>query len=155
MKRLNNVIRDHDSIQAVVLNIDFNSNEYTTDIASLSVTFQALAIQAAYVYADIIDLNLMIYLECHKTRTQADDSTEVQRMNSVFAATRSINKSLIIDSIKNNINYSKSAADNFALLKIVLFIENDIISDNSTFINFNSKIDFVENKVKVFKNAIS
>jgi len=57
--------------------------------------------------------------------------------------------------IKNNIDYSKSAADNFALLKIMLFIENDIISDNLTFINFNSKIDFVENKVKVFKNAIS
>ena len=138
-----------------MLDTVFNSNERTTDIASSSATFQALAIRAAYARADIIDLNLTIYLKCHETKTQADDSTEVQKMSSVFAATRSINKSLIIDSIKSNIDHSESAADNFALLKIVLFIENDIISGNSTFINLNSKIDFVENKVKVFRNAIS
>jgi len=155
VKRLNDVIRDHDSIRAVVLDTAFNSNERTTDIASLSVTFQALAIRAAYACAGIIDLNLTIYLECHETKTQAGDSTEVQRVSSVFAATRSTNKSLIIGSIKSNIDHSESAADNFALLKIVLFIENDIISGNSTFINLNPKIDFVENKVKAFRNAIS
>jgi len=155
VKRLNDVIQDHDLIRAVVLDTVFNSNECTIDIASSSITSQALAIRAVYACADIIDLNLTIYLECHETKTQADDSTEVQRVSSVFAATRSINKSLIIDSIKSNINHSESAADNFALLKIVLFIENDIISGNLTFINLNSKIDFVENKVKVFRNAIS
>jgi len=155
VKRLNDVIRDHDSIRAVVLDTASNSNERTAGIASSSVTSQALAIRAAYARADIIDLNLMIYLECHETKTQAGDSIKVQKMSSVFAATRSTNKSLIIDSIKSNIDHSESAADNFALLKIVLFIENDIIPGNSTFINLNSKIDFVENKVKAFRNAIS
>lgn len=97
----------------------------------------------------------MIYLECHETETLADNLTEVQKVSSVFAAMHSVNKSLIIDLIKGNIDHSESAADNFTLLKTVLFIENEIISDNSTFINLNSKIDFVENKVKVFRNVIS
>jgi len=155
VKRLDDVIRDHDSIRAVVLDTAFNSNGRTAGIASPSATFQALAIRAAYARAGIIDLNLTTYLECHGTRTQAGDSTEVQEVSSVFAATRPINKSLIIGSIKGNIGHSESAAGNSALLKVVLFIENGIISGNPTFINPNPKIDFVENKVKAFRNAIS
>ncbi len=155
MKRLNDAIRDHDSIRAVVLDTVSNSNGRTAGIASSSVTSQALAIRAAYARAGITDLNLTTYLECHGTGTQAGDSTEVQGVSSVFAATRPANKSLIIGSIKGNIGHSESAAGNSALLKIVLFIENGIISGNPTFINFNSKIDFVGNKVKVFRNAIS
>jgi len=155
VKRLDDAIRDHDPIRAVVLGTASNSNGRTAGIASPSATSQALAIRAAYARAGITDLNLTTYLECHGTGTQAGDPTEVQGVGSVFAATRPANKPLIIGSIKGNIGHSEPAAGNSALLKAVLSIENSIIPGNPTFINPNPKIDFVGNKVKAFRNAIS
>lgn len=135
VKRLSDAIRDRDPIRAVVLGTASNSNGRTAGIASPNSEAQALAIRAAYASAGITDLNSTTYLECHGTGTQAGDPTEVRGIGSIFAATRSADKPLIIGSIKSNIGHSEPAAGLSGLLKAVLSIENGLIPGNPTFIN--------------------
>ncbi|KAI5918543.1 hypothetical protein F4810DRAFT_691444 [Camillea tinctor] len=154
VKRLDDAIANRDPIRAIVLGTATTSNGRTPGIASPSAASQALAITAAYSNANIIDLNQTTYVECHGTGTQAGDPTEVGAIGSVFAATRSADKPLLIGSIKSNIGHSEPAAGISGLLKVILSIENGFIPGTPTFINPNPKIDFVENKVKAFRSGI-
>ena len=155
MKRLDDAIRDHDPIRAVILGTASNSNGRTAGIASPNSASQALAIRAAYARAGITDFNLTSYLECHGTGTQAGDPTEINGIGSVFAPTRSADNPLIIGSVKSNVGHAEPAAGNSALLKAVLSIENGTIPGTPTFINPSPKIDFIGNKVKAFRTTIS
>ncbi|KAM5343618.1 hypothetical protein ACJ41O_012155 [Fusarium nematophilum] len=155
VKRLEDAIRDRDPIRGVVLGTASNSNGRTAGIASPSSEAQAMAIRAAYARAGITDFNETTYLECHGTGTQAGDPTEVRGVGSVFAATRSADKPLMIGSIKSNIGHSEPSAGISGLLKVVLSLENGFIPGTPTFINPNPKIDFTGNKVKAFRTGIS
>ncbi|KAI1271763.1 hypothetical protein F5Y07DRAFT_329734 [Xylaria sp. FL0933] len=154
VKRLEDAIKNRDPIRAVVLGVASNSNGRTPGIASPSRASQALAIRAAYSNAGIQDFSTTTYLECHGTGTQAGDTTEVQAIGSVFAATRPVDKPLIIGSVKSNIGHSEPAAGNSGLIKAILSMERGFIPGTPTFINPNPKIDFAENKVKAFRIGI-
>lgn len=110
-----------------------HSNGRTAGIASPNAEAQALAIRAAYASAGITDFNSTTFLECHGTGTQAGDPTEVRGAASVFSATRSASKPLIIGSIKSNIGHSEPAAGISGLMKAVLSIEKGMIPGNPTF----------------------
>ena len=154
IKRLEDAIKDRDPIRAVILGTASNSNGRTAGIASPSSSAQAMAIRAAYAHAGITDYNLTTYLECHGTGTQAGDPTEVSGVGSVFAASRSADKPLIIGSIKSNIGHSEPAAGISGLMKAIMSIENGVIPGTPTFINPSPKIDFIGNKVKAYRNLI-
>ncbi|KAI1460694.1 hypothetical protein F4805DRAFT_372476 [Annulohypoxylon moriforme] len=154
VKRLEDAIRDHDPIRAVVLGTATNSNGRTPGIASPSSTQQAAAIKAAYLHAGITDLNLTTYLECHGTGTQAGDPTEVNGIASVFASTRPADRPLIISSVKSNVGHSEPAAGISGLLKAILSIENGFIPGMPTFIKPSPKIDFAGQKVRAFRAGI-
>ncbi|KAK7972314.1 Fumagillin dodecapentaenoate synthase [Apiospora saccharicola] len=155
VKRLDDAIRDRDPIRAVVLGTASNSNGRTAGIASPSSVMQAAAARAAYAHAGITDLNATTYLECHGTGTQAGDPTEVNGVGSVFAATRTADKPLLIGSVKSNIGHSEPAAGISGLLKAILSIEHGFIPGTPTFINPSPKIDFIGNKVKAFRTGIA
>lgn len=154
VKRLSDAVRDRDPIRSVVLGTASNSNGRTPGIASPSAEAQALAIRAAYASAGITDFNATTYLECHGTGTQAGDPTEVRAAASVFSASRSPEKPLIIGSIKSNVGHSEPASGLSGLMKATMAIEKGIIPGNPTFINPSPKIDFIGNKVKASRVAL-
>ncbi|OTB00610.1 hypothetical protein M426DRAFT_234161 [Hypoxylon sp. CI-4A] len=154
VKRLDDAIANRDPIRAIVLGTATTSNGRTPGIASPSASSQALAIATAYSNAGILDLNQTTYIECHGTGTQAGDPTEVGAIGSIFAATRSAEKPLLIGSIKSNIGHSEPAAGISGLLKVILSMENGFLPGTPTFINPNPRIDFIGNKVKAFRSRI-
>ncbi|KAI0114052.1 hypothetical protein GGR51DRAFT_546724 [Nemania sp. FL0031] len=154
VKRLEDAIKNRDPIRAIILGTASTSNGRTPGIASPSAASQALAIRAAYSNAKISDFNQTTYLECHGTGTQAGDPTEVGAVGSVFAATRQVDKPLLIGSVKSNIGHSEPAAGNSGLIKAILSMENGFIPGSPTFVNPSPKIDFVGNKVKAFRSGI-
>lgn len=155
VKRLSDAIRDRDPIRAIVRGTASNSNGRTGGIASPSAEAQAAAIRAAYANAGITNLNETAYLECHGTGTQAGDPTEVNGAGSVFAATRPVDKPLLIGSIKSNVGHSEPAAGNSGLIKAILSIEKGVIPGTPTFITPSPKIDFARNRVKASRTAIA
>ena len=70
VKRLSDATRDADPIRAVVRGSATNSDGRTPGIANPSAEAQSVAIRAAYINANITDLNETAYLECHGTGTQ-------------------------------------------------------------------------------------
>ncbi|KAK4868058.1 hypothetical protein LT330_007256 [Penicillium expansum] len=154
VKRLSDAIRDRDPIRAIVKGTASNSNGRTGGIASPSYEAQAAAIRSAYANAGIVSFHETAYLECHGTGTQAGDPAEVRGVGSVFAATRTGDKPLLIGSIKSNIGHSEPAAGNSGLLKVIMSIEKGVIPGTPLFIKPNPKIDFEGFKVKVFRTAV-
>lgn len=100
LKRLDDAIRDRDPIRAVIRGSATNSDGWTAGIASPSSEAQAAAIRRAYANANISDLSATTYLECHGTGTQAGDPIEVAGVASVFAASRSPDRPLLIGSVR-------------------------------------------------------
>lgn len=139
LKRLSDAIAAGDPIRAVIRGTSTNSDGWTPGIASPSAEAQAVAIRAAYAAAGITSFDKTGYLECHGTGTLAGDPIEVSAAASVFSATRSIDKPLIIGSIKSNIGHSEPAAGVNGLLKAIMAVEKGIIPGNPTFIDPNPK----------------
>ncbi|KAH6886253.1 hypothetical protein B0T10DRAFT_516260 [Thelonectria olida] len=154
IKRLSDAVRDRDPIRGVILGSSTNSDGRTPGIASPSAEAQSIAIRAAYANAGITNFNDTAYLECHGTGTPAGDPTEVKGAASVFAATRSADKPLIIGSIKSNVGHAEPSAGISGLIKAVLATETGIIPGNPTFENPSPKIDFAGLKVKASRTAI-
>lgn len=132
-----------------------HSNGRTGGIASPSSEAQAAAIRRAYANAAISNFNDTAYLECHGTGTQAGDPTEVNGAGSVFGASRSAERPLLIGSIKSNVGHSEPAAGNSGLIKAIMAIEKGVIPGTPLFIKPSPKIDFAGNKVKAFRTAVA
>ncbi|OQE88936.1 hypothetical protein PENNAL_c0015G05170 [Penicillium nalgiovense] len=155
IKKLSDAIRDRDPIRAIVRGTASNSNGRTGGIASPSSEAQAGAIRRAYANAGISNFNDTAYLECHGTGTQAGDPTEVNGAGSVFGASRSVERPLLIGSIKSNVGHSEPAAGNSGLIKAIMAIEKGVIPGTPLFIKPSPKIDFAGNKVKAFRTAVA
>ena len=101
MKRLDDAIRDGDSVRAIIRGIATNSDGRTPGIVSPSSEAQARAIRSAYANAGITDYSITSYLECHGTGTLAGDPIEVAGVASVFAPTRPKESPLRIGSVSH------------------------------------------------------
>ncbi|KAK4062498.1 uncharacterized protein Triagg1_9984 [Trichoderma aggressivum f. europaeum] len=154
VKRLEDAVRDGDPIRAVIRGVASNSDGRTPGIASPNDEAQAEAIRCAYANAGITNFNDTAYLEFHGTGTQAGDPQEVKGVASVFSASRSPERPLIIGSVKSNIGHSEPAAGVSGVLKAVLAIEHGVIPGNPTFITPNPKIDFEGCRVRAIRHKI-
>lgn len=154
LKRLDDAIRDHDPIRAVIRGSSTNSDGRTPGIASPSSTAQATAVRSAYANAGIESFEATSYLECHGTGTPAGDPLEVQGVSSVFADSRPASRPLIIGSIKSNIGHSEPASGLSGLFKAILSMENGVIPGNPTFETPNPKINFDELRVRATRTSI-
>ncbi|KAJ5101357.1 hypothetical protein NUU61_003579 [Penicillium alfredii] len=155
IKKLPDAIRDRDPIRAIVRGTASNSNGRTRGIASPSSEAQAAAIRRCYANAGISNFDDTAYLECHGTGTQAGDPSEVNGAGSVFGVSRSVERPLLIGSIKSNVGHSEPAAGNSGLIKAIMAIEKGVIPGTPLFIKPSPKIDFAGNKVKAFRTAVA
>ncbi|KAF4769894.1 hypothetical protein HAV15_011851 [Penicillium sp. str.  len=154
LKRLDDAVRDGDSVRAVIRGTSTNSAERTPGIASPSSEAQAAAIRAAYANAGISDFVDTAYLECHGTGTLAGDPVELAGAASVFAKGRDPGQELVIGSIKSNIGHSEAAAGISGLIKAILSVERGMIPGNPTFVNPNPNIDFDALRVRATRHMI-
>ncbi|KAJ5100194.1 PKS-like enzyme [Penicillium angulare] len=155
LKRLPDAIQAKDPIRAIIRGSATNSDGWTAGIASPSPEAQAAATRQAYINAGITDLNSTSYVECHGTGTRAGDPIEVNSVASVFCATRSSDRPLLIGSIKSNIGHSEPAAGISGMIKTILALESGLIPGNPTFETPNPAIHFNELKVRAFQPLIS
>ncbi|KAL9110535.1 MAG: hypothetical protein Q9227_004893 [Pyrenula ochraceoflavens] len=148
LKRLDDAIRDHDPIRAVIRGSATTSDGWTAGIASPNAKAQAEAIRKAYTSAGLTDFSATSYIECHGTGTKAGDVVEIEGLASVFSNVLSADHPLRIGSIKSNIGHSEPAAGISGLIKTILALETGEIPGNPTFLIPNPKIDFERLKLK-------
>ncbi|KAI0386905.1 putative polyketide synthase [Hypomontagnella monticulosa] len=149
LKRLDDAIADGNPIRGIIRGTATGSDGWTAGIASPNPAAQANVIKQAYSNANITDLRITSYVECHGTGTKAGDVIEVNGLASVFSSVKSLDDPLRIGSVKSNIGHSEPAAGISGLLKAALAIESGVIPGNPTFETPNPNIDFHDLKVHV------
>ena len=141
LKRLEDALRDRDSIRAVILGAAINNDGATKmGYTAPSVEGQAAVIQAA-LEAGGVDPASVSYVETHGTGTPVGDPIEIAALERAFASTQR-KRFCAIGSLKGNIGHLDTAAGVAGLIKTVLALERRCIPASLNFREPNPEIDF-------------
>lgn len=150
LKRLDDAIRDNDTIRAVIRGSRVNQDGRTPGITMPSSDAQLSNIEAVYKEAGL-GVDQTAYVECHGTGTPAGDPKECFAVSRAFCGSRDADKPILIGSIKPNVGHLEGAAGIAGLIKAVLAVERGQIPRNLYFDPSvgNPEIKFDEWKIKV------
>ena len=154
LKRMEDAIRDHDTIYASIMGWALNNdgNKKVSYMAP-SVDGQAEAILMAQSFSGVLPEEIG-YVEAHGTATQLGDPIELSALNKVFTRKTGKKQFCGIGSVKSNIGHTDAAAGVASFIKSTLSAYYRIIpptlnyfSPNKHF-NFADSPFFVQDKLK-------
>ncbi|MBI9090213.1 MAG: amino acid adenylation domain-containing protein [Desulfobacterium sp.] len=142
LKRLEDAIKDHDDIHAVVLGSAVNndgSNKigYTTP----GVEGQVEVVREAQAVSGI-GPEAVSYIEAHGTGTSLGDPVEIKALNRVFKTETDRKGFCAIGSVKTNIGHLDTAAGIAGFIKTVLSLKHGYLLPSLNYEHPNPKIDF-------------
>jgi len=142
LRRLEDAIRDGDSIRAVIRGTAIN-NDGARKVSYLapSVAGQADAISEALTVADV-SADSISYVEAHGTGTIIGDPIEVAALTRAFRASTERNGFCAMGSVKSNVGHLDAAAGVAGFIKTILALENRQIPPSLNFAKPNPLIDF-------------
>jgi len=147
LKRLEDALRDGDTIHAVVRGTAINNDgNLKVGYTAPSVEGQAEVIAAAQAAAGVAP-ETITYVEAHGTGTTLGDPVEVAALTRAFGAGRP--GSCALGSIKTNIGHLDAAAGIAGFLKTVLALEHRQIPPSLNFREPNPRIDFAAGPFRV------
>lgn len=150
LKRLDDALRDNDSIRAVIRGSRVNQDGRTPGITMPSAEAQLHNIRSLYAEAGL-GVDRTAYVECHGTGTPAGDPKESFAVSQAFCGDRDSDKPIFIGSIKPNVGHLEGAAGVAGMIKATMAVERGLIPKNLYFekSNANKDIKFDEWKLKV------
>jgi amino acid adenylation domain-containing protein len=142
LKRLEDALRDGDTIRAVVRGSAIN-NDGSDKIGytAPSISGQAAAIAAAIQRAGISAGDLS-YIETHGTATALGDPIEIAALTKAFRETTNKRGYCYIGSVKTNIGHLDAGACVAGIIKTVLALEHGEIPPSLNYSKPNPEIDF-------------
>jgi amino acid adenylation domain-containing protein len=124
LKRLEDAVRDGDSVDAVILGTAINNDGHRkVGFTAPSVDGQAEVIAKAHAAAGV-DASAISYIEAHGTGTQLGDPIEIAALQQVFSASSRRQGPCAIGSLKSNIGHLNSAAGVGGLIKTILALKH-------------------------------
>ncbi|KAL8952236.1 MAG: hypothetical protein Q9222_001850 [Ikaeria aurantiellina] len=148
MVGMNDAIRDHDNIRAIIRNTGVNQDGKTNGITFPSCEAQTSLIQSVYRQAGL-DPRETDYVEAHGTGTAAGDPVEAEAIARSLARDRPNDKPLIVGSVKSNIGHLEAASGLAAMVKTIFAMEEGKIPPNFDFVRPNQDIPLAEWKLTV------
>ncbi len=142
MKRLDDALRDNDTIYAVIKSTALN-NDGSEKISYLapSINGQKQVVAMALARAGI-DAGSISYIEAHGTGTPIGDPIEVEALTQIYRRYTDKNQFCGIGSIKSNLGHPTIAAGVAGVIKVALSLKNEKIPATLHYKNPNPKIDF-------------
>lgn len=141
LKRLEDALRDRDTIHAVIKGSAINNDgALKVSYTAPSIEAQAKVIQTAQIMAEV-EPNSITYVEAHGTGTALGDPIEMAALTQVFQE-RSLPHTCAIASVKTNIGHLDTAAGIASLLKATLALKHGQIPPSLHFQQPNPHIDF-------------
>lgn len=126
LKRLEDAIRDGNTIYAIVKGVGSASDGRAVDVLAPSSEGQILALENAYKDAGI-DRESIGYLELHGTGTIIGDLTELQTVKSFFGTVDEPASARAMGSVKSMIGHCMPAAGIAAFIKTALALSHKIL----------------------------
>ncbi|EMD32324.1 PKS/NRPS enzyme [Gelatoporia subvermispora B] len=148
IKKLDDAIRDGDTIYSVIKGSAINANGKGKSLTMPEADRQGETIKTAYRHARR-DPAEAFFVELHATGTLVGDPIEVNGAGKIFSQGRDQKKTLRVGSVKGNIGHSEGCSFLASLIKVSLMLHNKEIIPNYRFNNPNPKIDFVKGKMRV------
>jgi acyl transferase domain-containing protein/thioesterase domain-containing protein len=144
LKRLNDAIRDGDTIHALIKGSAIN-NDGSMKVGYLapSVEGQAKAIAEAIAVSGV-DAESITYVEAHGTGTAIGDPIEIAALTQAFRTDTEKKQYCAIGSLKTNIGHLDTAAGIAGLIKTTLALKHKAIPASLHFNQPNPRIDFAD-----------
>jgi acyl transferase domain-containing protein len=140
LKRLDDALRDGDSILAVIRGSAVNQDGASNGLTAPSMPAQEELIRGALKDARLRAADID-YVEAHGTGTQLGDPVEFQALRNVFQADSHRTEPLWLGSVKTNIGHTEAAAGIAGLIKVVLSIQRQQLPAHLNFNKPNPQID--------------
>src|SRR4051794_5454468 len=149
LKRLEDAVRDRDTIRAVILGSAVNNDgSVKVGFTAPGVEGQAAVISEALAVAGI-EPETVAYLEAHGTGTALGDPIEIQAVTRAFREYTDRRGFCAIGSVKSNLGHLDVAAGVTGLIKTVLAIEHAELPPSLHYETPNPRIDFAAAPVYV------
>ncbi|KAK0633152.1 hypothetical protein B0T14DRAFT_560771 [Immersiella caudata] len=154
LKRLEDAIRDNDTIRAVIRGTASNQDGRTPGITVPNPEAQVRCIGAAYRDAGL-GIDETAYVECHGTGTKVGDWRELRAISTALCADRPSGKPMYVGSVKPNIGHLEGAAGVAGLIKAILIAEKGQIPPHINFREWNPDIKHEEWGVDIAKGLMT
>ena len=141
LKRLEDALRDHDSIRAVIKGSAINNDGSSKmGYTAPSADGQARVVEMAQAMAGV-DPASISYIEAHGTATVLGDPIEFAALDRVFRARTDRRGFCALGSVKSNIGHLDAAAGIAGVIKTVLALEHELIPPTLHYREPNPRID--------------
>ncbi len=142
LKRLEDAIRDHNNIYAVILGGAINNDgNKKAGFTAPSVEGQVEVITEALALSEV-SADTISYVEAHGTATPIGDPIEVASLSESFRQYSDRKQFCALGSVKTNIGHTDIASGAASLIKTALCLKNRKIPASLHFNEANPKIDF-------------
>jgi amino acid adenylation domain-containing protein len=155
LKRLEDALKDGDSIYAVIKSVALNNDgSNKAGYMTPSVEGQSEVILKAQQLAGINPKTIK-YIETHGTGTPVGDPIEVASLEKAFRESTNDNQFCGIGSVKSNIGHTDAAAGVTGLIKTALSLYHRLLPPTIHYKKPNPKIDFVKSPFYVVDKLTS
>jgi amino acid adenylation domain-containing protein len=142
LRRLDDALRDCDTIYAVVRGVALNNDGASkASFTAPSVDGQATVVAMAQADGGV-EARAVSYVEAHGTATPLGDPIEVEALTRAFRANTSDTGFCALGSIKSNLGHTVIAAGVAGVIKTALALAREVIPPTIHFVSPNPKIDF-------------
>ncbi|KAI9040232.1 putative polyketide synthase [Aspergillus affinis] len=140
IKRVEDAIRNGDTIRAVIRNTGSNQDGKTPAITQPSMESQLSLIKRTYRLANL-DMEPTRFFEAHGTGTAVGDPIEANAIGNAFRDCRSTSDPLYIGAVKANVGHLEGASGVAGLIKALLVLEHGVIPPIAGLEKLNPRID--------------
>jgi len=141
LKRLEDAVRDHDQIYAVIKGAALNNDgSQRVSFGAPGIEGQSEVIAMAHALAEV-DPATITYVEAHGTATPLGDPIEVTALTKAFRLGTDAKQFCGIGSVKSNIGHLDAAAGVAGLIKVALALRHKVIPASLHFEKPNPKLD--------------
>ncbi|KAF2962695.1 hypothetical protein GQX73_g10878 [Xylaria multiplex] len=139
VKRLEDALKDGNTIRAIIRNTGSNQDGKTPGITQPSQEAQVNLINSTYLHAGL-SKEPTRFFEAHATGTPVGDPIEGNAIGIAFQKYRSADDPLYIGAVKANIGHLEGCSGLAGVIKTILVLENGIIPPICGFESLNEKI---------------
>ncbi|PNP47787.1 hypothetical protein THARTR1_10472 [Trichoderma harzianum] len=129
LKRLDDALRNGDTIRAVIRNSGINSDGRTNGIMLPNQAAQERLAKSLFQSLPFSPSDVQ-YVEAHGTGTKAGDKVEVNTIRNVFCEGRESENPVFVGATKPNLGHSEAASGTAGVIKTVMAMEKGLIPPN-------------------------
>lgn len=126
LKRLEDAIRDGNSIYALINGVGSSSDGRVKSIYAPDEAGQYQALKRCYAAADIDPATISL-IEAHGTATKMGDAVEIRALLKLFGEEHRPKHPVALGSIKSQLGHTKAAAGVAGIIKVILALHNQIL----------------------------